>query len=420
MSLIDIIAIFLSLTAAFAYINHRFIGLPTTIGVMFISLLLSLLLIILHRFGITAPAQFEKTLLQHIDFTELLMDGMLSLLLFAGAMHVKLADLRDYKLWVGALAIIGTLVSAGIVAVLTYYLLPLLGLSLPFIWCLIFGALISPTDPIAVMGILKSAGAPKSVETIIAGESLFNDGIGVVVFTLLLGILSSHHVPNLHEAGELLLHEAGGGLLFGAVLGGIGYYLLKSIDSYQTEVLITLALVVGGYALASQWHLSGPLAMVIAGLLIGNHGREYAMSDITRRYVDLFWELIDEILNAVLFVLIGLEIMIIASNINVLFAAGLTIFIALFARWVVVGLTTASLHRDLRVPKTAWKIFTWGGLRGGISVALVLSLPSGEPRNILLTLTYAIVCFSILIQGLTIGKVVKHALPHATPSKPSH
>ena len=211
MSFFDVAAVFLCLTAAFAYINKRFIGLPTTIGVMLVSLVISLLLIILSVFGISAPAQFEKALLDQVDFTELLMDGMLSMLLFAGALHVKTADLRQHKKWVGLLAIFGTLLSALIVAALTYWLMPLLGLPLPFIWCLIFGALISPTDPIAVMGILKSAGAPKSVETVIAGESLFNDGIGVVLFALLVGILSSHHIPDSAEVGKLLLHEAGGG-----------------------------------------------------------------------------------------------------------------------------------------------------------------------------------------------------------------
>ena len=415
MSFFDVAAVFLCLTAAFAYINKRFIGLPTTIGVMLVSLVISLLLIILSVFGISAPAQFEKALLDQVDFTELLMDGMLSMLLFAGALHVKTADLRQHKKWVGLLAIFGTLLSALIVAALTYWLMPLLGLPLPFIWCLIFGALISPTDPIAVMGILKSAGAPKSVETVIAGESLFNDGIGVVLFALLVGILSSHHIPDSAEVGKLLLHEAGGGLLFGAAIGLVGYYLLKSIDSYQTEVLITLALVIGGYALASHWHLSGPLAMVTAGLMLGNQGRQYAMSDTTRRYVDAFWELLDEILNAVLFVFIGLEIMLVSFSRHIVLAAIAAIAITLLARWMVVGLTTRALHRDLSIPAKAWRVLTWGGLRGGISVALVLSLPQSEERNMLLALTYAVVLFSIVVQGLSIGKVVKSSFNNGQP-----
>lgn len=410
MTIIEIIALFLSLTAAFAYINHRFIGLPATIGVMFISLLLSLGVIVMHALGYTKPAQMERLILQHIDFPKLLMDGMLSLLLFAGALHIKSSDLKDYKLWVGSLAILGTLLSALIVAGLAYVIMPWLGVNLPFIWCLIFGALISPTDPIAVMGILKSAGAPKSIETIIAGESLFNDGIGVVVFALLLEILAEGHAPTASGALHLLAVEAGGGIAFGALLGALGYYLLKSIDSYQTEVLITLALVIGGYALASRLHVSGPLAMVIAGLAIGNQGRTYAMSGITRKYVDLFWEIIDEILNAVLFVLIGLEIIVIEFNINILTAACAAIAIVLAARLIVVSAASAALHRDPRVPARAWQIFTWGGLRGGISVALALSLPAGSERNLLIALTYAIVCFSILIQGLSIGKIVQKAL----------
>lgn len=410
MNVVNLFAIFLTLTAIFAYINHRFIRLPTTIGVMLVSLIMSVSLIVLYHFGITSPAVLGRELLVNIDFSKLLMDGMLSMLLFAGSMHIKLADLRSYKLWVGGLAVIGTLISALIVACLSYYLLPMIGVHLPLIWCLVFGALISPTDPIAVIGILKSIGAPKSVETIIAGESLFNDGIGVVLFVLLVEVLVSHHVPNIGQVGELLLHEAIGGLFFGAVLGAIGYYLLKSIDNYQTEVLITLALVIGGYALASNWHVSGPLAMVVTGLMIGNQGRTYAMSDITRKYVDLFWELIDEILNAVLFVLIGLEIIVVNFTINIFTAVILAIIITLCARFVVVAITALLLQYDLRVPKKAWQIFTWGGLRGGISVALVLSLPVGQERNILLALTYGIVLFSILVQGLTIGSVVKQTL----------
>lgn len=407
--------VFLCITALLAYINKRFIGLPTTIGVMVVSLILSMALIVLKSLGFSALHDYEVTLLQKIDFAEVLMDFMLSMLLFAGAMHVKLHDLRSQKWWVALLAVFGTIISALIVATLMFYTLPLVGVELSWIWCLLFGALISPTDPIAVMGILKSAGAPKSVETVIAGESLFNDGVGVVLFALLLGVLGSNHVPTLNEAGMLLLHEAGGGILFGLVLGGIGYLMLKSIDSYQTEVLITLAMVLGGYALASHWHLSGPLAMVMAGLLTGNQGRQYAMSDTTRRYVDLFWELIDEILNAVLFVLLGLEIVLITLNTTVFQAAVLAIAIALFARFIVVGLTASTLRRNLHLPPKAWQVLTWGGLRGGISVALALSLPASGERDILLALTYAVVLFSILVQGLTIGKVVRRTVGGSEP-----
>ena len=407
LSILEISAIFLSITALLSYVNHRFIGLPTTIGVMVISILLSLFAIFLGFLGFDQLIDYEVSLLDQLDFTEVLLDGMLSMLLFAGALHVNISDLRRYKLPIGILACIGAIVSAILIATAIYLMLPLLGFSLPFIWCLLFGALISPTDPIAVMGILASAGAPKSLETVIAGESLFNDGIGVVIFVILLGILTSGDIPTVNYVAHTLAVEAGGGILFGLLLGAILYYLIKSIDSYQEEVLLTLAGVIGGYALASHWHLSGPLAMVMMGLMVGNRGRALAMSDKTRHYIDLFWELIDEILNAILFVLIGLEIVIIAYSGNLFIAGGLTIIIALLARFIVVGMTTKTFRRQLDLPSGAWKVLTWGGLRGGISVALVLQLPIGAERDILLALTYAVVVFSILVQGLSVGKVAK-------------
>lgn len=411
LSVLEIGATFLSITALLAYVNKRFIGLPTSIGVMVISLVVSMFAIFLGFLGFDQLIDYEVGLLAQLDFAEVLLDGMLSMLLFAGALHVNINDLRKYKLPIGILAVIGTLVSAFLIAGATYVALPLLGFELSFIWCLLFGALISPTDPIAVMGILASAGAPKSLETVIAGESLFNDGIGVVVFVILLGILTSGDIPSAGYIGHSLLVEAGGGIAFGLVLGAVLFYLIKSIDSYQEEVLITLAGVLGGYALASHYHLSGPLAMVMMGLMLGNQGRSYAMSDETRHYVDLFWELIDEILNAILFVLIGLEVVIIAFSTNLFIAAVLAIIIALMARFMVVGMTTKTFSRQLDLPEGAWKVLTWGGLRGGISVALVLQLPVGPERDVLLALTYAIVIFSILVQGLSIGKVAAKIKP---------
>ena len=416
LSLLEISAVFLSITALLAYVNHRFVGLPTTIGVMVISILLSIVAIFLGFLGFDQLIDYEVSLLNQLDFTEVLLDGMLSMLLFAGALHVNIADLKRYKLPIGVLAGIGTIVSAALIAIALYFMLPLFGFDLPFIWCLLFGALISPTDPIAVMGILASAGAPKSIETVIAGESLFNDGLGVVIFVLLLGILSSGDIPTANYIAHTFAVEAGGGIIFGLILGAILYYLLKSIDSYQEEVLLTLAGVLGGYALASHWHLSGPLAMVMMGLMVGNHGRELAMSDKTRHYIDLFWELIDEILNAILFVLIGLEIVVIAYSGNLFIAGALTIVIALLARFIVVGMTTKTLSRQLNLPKGAWKVLTWGGLRGGISVALVLQLPTGSERDILLALTYAVVVFSILVQGLSVGKVARSIRPPSEPT----
>ncbi|WLP95126.1 sodium:proton antiporter [Psychrobacter sp. M13] len=411
LTVLEISAIFLSITALLTYVNHRFIGLPTTIGVMVISILLSIVAIFLGFLGFDQLIDYEMSLLDQLDFTEVLLDGMLSMLLFAAALHVNVSDLRRYKLPIGILACIGTIVSAVLIAAAIYYMLPLFGFELSFIWCLLFGALISPTDPIAVMGILASAGAPKSIETVIAGESLFNDGIGVVIFVLLLGILSSGDIPTVNYVAHTLAVEAGGGIVFGLVLGAILYYMLQSIDSYQEEVLLTLAGVIGGYALASHWHLSGPLAMVMMGLMVGNRGRALAMSDKTRHYIDLFWELIDEILNAILFVLIGLEVVMIAYSGNLFIAAGLTIIIALLARFIVVGTTTRTFRHQLELPVGAWKVLTWGGLRGGISVALVLQLPAGRERDILLALTYGVVVFSILVQGLSVGRVAKTISP---------
>ncbi len=311
--MLDIAAICLVVTALLAYLNHRFIGLPTTIGVMVAALGLSLLLVLLDALGLVGELRaYEESFLRSIDFSNVLMQGMLSLLLFAGAMHVDISELRAYRWQIGTLAVVGTVLSTAVVGLAMWWLLPLLGLPMPLTYCLLFGALISPTDPIAVMGILKSVGAPKNLELVIAGESLFNDGVGVVVFALLLGMLTSGEVPSFGHGAELLLHEAGGGLLFGLVLGYVTFRLLRSIDHYQVEVLLTLAAVMGGYALASRLHVSGPLAMVVAGLMIGNHGRALAMSDTTRRHLDLFWELLDEILNAVLFVLIGMEVIVIS------------------------------------------------------------------------------------------------------------
>jgi CPA1 family monovalent cation:H+ antiporter len=258
-------------------------------------------------------------------------------------------------------------------------------------YCLLFGALISPTDPIAVMGILKSAGAPKELELVVAGELLFNDGMGVVIFSLLLGMVASGLTPTVGQGLELLLHKAGGGLLFGLVLGYVTFSLLKSVDNYQVEVLLTLAAVTGGYALASRLHVSGPLAM----------------SDTTRRYVDMFWELIDEILNATLFVLIGMEVLLVVFSLHELLAACLAIAVTLLARFLTVGLPVALLPGAFNLPRGSWKVLTWGGLRGGISVALALSLPTGPERNILVALTYSVVVFSILVQGLSIGRIAR-------------
>jgi monovalent cation:H+ antiporter, CPA1 family len=409
--MLNIVAVCLVITALMAYVNHRFVKLPTAIGVMAVALVFSLALVVLDGVGFARELHdAEVSLLQSIDFSGVLMQGMLSFLLFAGALHIDLSELKAFRWQVGSLAIVSTVLSTLIVGFALFYLLPLIGLPLPLMYCLLFGSLISPTDPIAVMGILKSAKAPRELELVIAGESLFNDGVGVVVFSLLLGMLVSGVAPSLAQGAELLAHEAGGGLILGLVLGYAAFWLLRSVDNYQVEVLLTLATVVGGYALAAKLHMSGPLAMVVAGLIVGNHGRALAMSDTTRRYVDMFWELIDEILNAVLFVLIGMEVLVIAFSGRELVGIVVAIVVTLLARLLTVGLPVRLTPRSFNLPAGSWKVLTWGGLRGGISVALALSLPTGPERDTVLALTYGVVIFSILGQGMSIGAMTKRAL----------
>jgi CPA1 family monovalent cation:H+ antiporter len=361
--------------------------------------------------------QQMESMLKAIDFSNVLMQGMLSLLLFAGALHIDLSELKAYRWQVLGLAFFSTLLSTFIVGLAAYVALPLLGIQLPLIYCLLFCALISPTDPIAVMGILKSAGIPKNLELVIAGEPLFNDGVGVVIFSVLMGMLMMGKVPSFDEGLGLLTREAGGGLLYGLILGYITFRLLASIDNYQVEVMLTLAAVMGGYLLARKLHVSGPLAMVVAGLVVGNHGREFAMSHTTRQYVDMFWEMIDDILNAVLFVLIGMEVLVIAFSFNLILAALVMVAVTLIARGLTVWLPVKTAPGYFNLPRGAGLVLTWGGLRGGISVALALSLPQGPARDLVLTLTYGIVVFSILMQGLTIGHVASRAV-RVDPAEP--
>lgn len=405
MRLLNLAAILITLSALFSYLNHRYLRLPTTIGVMLFALLLSLILIALGTLDPRIEHYAEQLLVQ-IDFNKALMLGMLSFLLFAGALHININDLARHKWVILTLASGGVLLSTLIVGTLTWWLLAGLGLQLSFAYCLLFGALISPTDPVAVLGILKTAGVPKSLETKIAGESLFNDGVAVVVFIILFRIATGGADVSPGGVAGLFLLEALGGLLFGVVIGFAAYAMLKSVDNYQVEILITLALVMGGYALAHAMHVSGPIAIVVAGLLIGNHGRLLAMSKTTRQHLDTFWELLDEILNAVLFVLIGLEILLLVFTRQYFMAGVLAIPIVLLARLISVGLPIGLLRKLRTFSPGVVKILTWGGLRGGISVALALSLPPGPERKLIVAITYIVVVFSIAIQGLTVGKLV--------------
>jgi CPA1 family monovalent cation:H+ antiporter len=410
MKLFNILAILITLSALFAYVNDRFIKLPTTIGVMAISLVGSLAIAFLGPLGFGLEEDAME-LINSIDFDETLLHGMLSFLLFAGALHIDLERLGRQKWIISTLATASMIGSTFIIGTLAWLVLGWLDIGLPLMDCLLFGALISPTDPIAVLGILKKAGVPESLETKICGESLFNDGVAVVVFLVLLHITAGGQEITLGSVVGLFAKETVGGIFFGLIIGMVAYLMLKSIDNYHVEVLITLALVAGGFALADRLHLSGPIAIVVAGLLIGNHGRLLAMSDQTRENLDTFWELVDEVLNAVLFVLIGLEVLVLTINREYLVASVIIIPLLLLSRLVSVAVPVTLLRRFRTFSPNVIKILTWGGLRGGISVAMALSLPPGRSRDIILTITYAVVVFSIVVQGLTVGRLVKKSQP---------
>ena len=416
MSVFSLVSILITLAAVSSYFNYRYIKLPTTIGVMLVALIASLILIVVSPY--TEGLRDEATaLVARIDFDQVLLHGMLAFLLFAAAIHVKFDNLEREWLPIALLAVVGTLVSTFIVGTLTWLVLGWMGLSIPFLHALLFGALISPADPIAVVAIMKSVGVSQQLESQIAGESLFNDGLGVVVFLVLLQLSGleapaaegAHVMSSIDMAaiGMLLLKEVGGALLLASIIGYVTYQMLKRVDNYQVEVLLTLALAMGLYALADSLHLSAPIAVVVAGLFLGNHGRLFAMSEKTRENVDTFWELIDEILNVVLFFLIGLELLILPIERAWLMAGALMIPIVLAARWFCVAGIIGPLSRIASQSKGAITILTWGGLRGGISVAMALSLPESELRNLVLTLTYCVVVFSIVVQGLTMGKVIR-------------
>ena len=414
MDLFNIIAILITLTAVFSYLNHRFIGLPVTIGVMLIALVLSLALNLLDTVGFDIK-DYAAVLLGSIDFNKTLLHGMLSFLLFAGALHINIQDLMERKWSIGLLATVGTLISTFLVGTATYLVLKTLQFDLSFVYCLLFGALISPTDPIAVLGILKTCRAPKSLEIKIAGESLFNDGVGVVIFLVILEIATGLHSFSIGHVAFLLVQETIGGAALGLGLGYLAYRALKSVDNYQVEILISLALVTGGYALADALHFSGPITIVAAGLLIGNHGRLFAMSEHTRKELDSFWELLDEILNAVLFVLIGLEVLVLSYTKEYLLLSLLIIPVVIASRFISIGIPLTVLSYFKQYSTGAIRILTWGGLRGGISVALALSIPSSSPeRSLLLSITYTVVLFSILVQGSTIKHVVNYFVNKST------
>lgn len=415
MNAFDVAAILLAIAAVSGYVNYRFLRLPATSGMLAVALVSSLMLVATD--AALPSLHIQATIARfvtRIDFNQTLMRGMLSFLLFAGALHLDLEGLLDDKWTIGILATVGVLISTGIVGVLMWCVFRLIHADVPLLVCFVFGALISPTDPVAVMGLLKELGAPKSLESQIAGESLFNDGVGVVVFSALVSVagLSANAANTLMpDALSLLLffiREVGGGMALGLGLGYAAYRALGTIDDHPLELLVTLALVMLTYALAFQIHVSGLIAVVVTGLLIGNPGRRFAMGDRTREHVDGFWAMIDELLNAVLFLLIGLQLFAVPVGPSALVAGLLSIVVVLVARFVSVGVPVSAMSLRRRFKRGIVPVLTWSGLRGGLSVAMALSLPPFRARGLILACTYAVVVFSILAQGLTVRRLLVH------------
>ncbi len=403
----DAAAILIVLAAALGYINIRLLRLPSSIGLTLMGAVASLLMIGIDRlFPGSGMSRMVSDFLSNIDFHTVLMDGMLSFLLFAGALHVDWTEMRKGRWPILVLSTIGVLMSTAITGAGFALLTALLGVPLPLIWCLVFGALISPTDPVAVMAVLKRAAVPPTLQATVAGESLFNDGVGVVVFAILLSIALGTETFTIGHAASDFLREAGGGVLLGLAIGWIAYRAMASIDDYSVEVMISLAVVMGGYSLAHFLHTSGPVAMAVAGLLIGNHGVSHAMSDLTRDYLLKFWSVIDEILNAVLFLLIGLEVIAIAADPRLLLVGALAIPLVIAVRAISVGGPLIAMKPWLSLGPLALPTLIWGGLRGGISIALALSLPDSPARTIILGATYIVVLFAVIVQGGTIGALL--------------
>jgi CPA1 family monovalent cation:H+ antiporter len=412
MTFFHTLSILLAITAVAAYINHRYLRWPTTIGFVTIALLGSCIVIGLGALGVIDTAEANR-LVESINFDRLVLEVMLAFLLFAGALNVDLTTLRTALWTVSFLATAGVVMATFAIGSLFWIISKWVGADLPFIYALLFGALISPTDPVAVLGILKITKVPRRMEAIVAGESLFNDGTAVVVFLAISGIATHQESATLPHVATFFLREVLGGAGLGLGLGWVTNRMMRSVDAYKVEVLLTLALAAGGYALAHAIGVSGPITVVLAGLMVGNQGRQYAMSETTRVYLDHFWELVDEILNAVLFILIGLEIITLTLAGSYVLAGAMAIMAVLLARFVSVALPVNFLSLVVRrnFAKGTIPLLTWAGLRGGISVALALSLAPSSERNIIVTATYIVVMFSILVQGWTLGWVIRKVSP---------
>ncbi len=399
-------SVLIVLASLFAYINYRVLKLPSTVGIMVIAIIVSVTLVASGENFLPKTTSHLTELVHSFDFTEVLMGAMLNFLLFAGGIHINIKDLKEQFGPVVIFSTVGVIISTFAVGFGVYYLLPLAGIQMPLIYCIVFGALISPTDPVAVLSILKQANVSKSLETKVAGESLFNDGMAVVVFTVVLQLAIGTDVDlNVENIGLLLLREAGGGLLLGVLLGLSASRAMRMVDDYIISVLITLSVVMGGYLIAHEMHISAPLAMVAAGLFMGNFSESFQMKSETQDYLIKFWELIDEIMNAVLFLFIGFELLLIKDLNEYLVAGGICILIVLLARWVAIFVPTKFMAFKYRFSPQTVKVLVWGGIRGGVSIALALSIPVNEYSQIIISITYCVVVFSIIVQGLTIAKV---------------
>jgi CPA1 family monovalent cation:H+ antiporter len=399
-------SVLIVIASFFMYLNHRFLKLPATIGIMIIAMAVSVFMVLCGNALFPDTLKDFSQLIREFDFTEVLMGAMLNFLLFAGGIHVNINDLKEQKGPVMIYSTLGVIISTFVVGYAVYYILPLVGIELSLIYCLLFGALISPTDPIAVLGILKKANVSKSLETKIAGESLFNDGVAVVVFAILLALVQGAAIDlSVKHITLLLFQEAGGGILLGVLLGYTASRAMRNIDDYKLSVLTTLSVVMGGYLIARYFHFSSPLTMVAAGLFMGNFNKKFTMTSVTKDYLNKFWELIDEIMNAILFLFIGFELLLIPDLANYWLPGLIAIVVVLLARAISIWLPTKIIPFKNKFSNHTLKVLVWGGIRGGVSIALALSIANGEQKDIILSITYFVVVFSIIVQGLTIGKV---------------